>query len=124
MPAKRHDGLFPLIASFQALRAAALRAIRGKRAKPGPRLVLRRRLCAPLLTQRPSPLVRTGGCTRRRRRCRDIEQGAHFPFAGSEDVQRDVRLVAYHGTMNTGDVAEADFTASTGIDRDARQPPS
>jgi len=34
MPAK-HDGLFPRIANFQALLAAAKRAIRGKRKKPG-----------------------------------------------------------------------------------------
>jgi len=36
VPPKRHDGLFPSIASFPALRAAALTAIRGKRSKPGP----------------------------------------------------------------------------------------
>jgi RNA-directed DNA polymerase len=36
VPPKRHDGLFGSIASFSALRAAALRAIRGKRANPGP----------------------------------------------------------------------------------------
>ena len=35
MPAKAHD-LFGAIASFPALRAAALRAAAGKRAKPGP----------------------------------------------------------------------------------------
>ena len=34
MPA-RHDGLFVDIASFQALTRAALRAVRGKRSKPG-----------------------------------------------------------------------------------------
>jgi RNA-directed DNA polymerase len=36
VPPKRHDGLFHAIASFSALRSAALRAIRGKRSKPGP----------------------------------------------------------------------------------------
>jgi len=36
VPPKRHDGLFDAIASFSALRSAALRAIRGKRSKPGP----------------------------------------------------------------------------------------
>ncbi len=32
---RRHDGLFPDIASFAALHAAALKAVRGKRGKPG-----------------------------------------------------------------------------------------
>ncbi len=32
---RRHDGLFDRIANFQALRAAAQRAVRGKRKKPG-----------------------------------------------------------------------------------------
>lgn len=36
MPRKRHDGLFSRVASFQALRLAARRAIRGKRGKPMP----------------------------------------------------------------------------------------
>jgi retron-type reverse transcriptase len=36
VPPQRHDGLFPSIAEFHALRAAALRAVRGKRSKPGP----------------------------------------------------------------------------------------
>lgn len=36
MPPKRHDDLFGAIASFSALRAAAKRAIKGKRNKPMP----------------------------------------------------------------------------------------
>lgn len=36
MPSQRHDDLFDAITSFSALRSAALRAVRGKRSKPGP----------------------------------------------------------------------------------------
>jgi hypothetical protein len=36
MPPKQHDSLFPEIASFSALHAAAKRAIKGKRRKPTP----------------------------------------------------------------------------------------
>ena len=36
MPPRRHDGLFDAIGGFSALRAATLKAIRGKRSKPGP----------------------------------------------------------------------------------------
>ena len=112
---RRHDQLFARIANFQALHAAARRAIKGKRKKPGAAaffanlegelLALERQLrdgeisAWPLCRvrgQRPEKADRLGGAVSRprrascalRRRGADLRRRLHRPHVRQPDRQR------------------------------------